>query len=582
MKKIIFSLIFLTSVARADTQYIHYPATGGGGGGITPNSCAGGLFATGIASDGILTCGGEGSEGIESINGDFTSDQLMVTGTAGTNFAIVDNGTGTHTFNLPVASGTNSGKLSNTDWTTFNNKMTNPMTTEGDMIYQTSGVPARLAVGAVNKCLISNGTDPVWDTCPGGGGSFTPANLTDAGTDGITVTGGTSAVNGSGTSLSQHVADATHNGYLSSTDWVTFNAKQSPLTFSDSLVNTAGTVTLVGDSATPGNSKFYGTDGLGNLGYYDQSGIGVQSVAAIDSVTPRNGDGIAIFAGQVSLQSANASNGGAITTGTQVIPGAKEMAAALKADSTIQMVNNSNILDGNGNAELGFVATASAVDFVALTNAATGNPVPAISAQGSDTNIGLYISTKGTGGMVLNSSQIELAQTQPFTDMNNNPLLGFALTTSATDYVGIKNTASGGGIVQALSSNSNANLVLTAKGTGKVTTTSGFAPATQTLSGASVTPDCSAGNNFIITSVSANTTFNAPTNCADGQRISIRTKQDGTGGYTITWNSAYRAGAAGGALPTTFSGASKVDYYGFVYDTQDSKADYVGINPGGF
>ena len=32
---------------------------------------------------------------------------------------------------------------------------------------------------------------------------------------------------GSGTSLAQHVADASHNGYLSSTDWSTFNSKGS-------------------------------------------------------------------------------------------------------------------------------------------------------------------------------------------------------------------------------------------------------------------------------------------------------------------------------------------------------------------
>ncbi len=57
--------------------------------------------------------------------------------------------------------------------------------------------------------------------------SGTTGNLTDAGTDGIIVTGGTGAVLGSGTSLAQHVADATHNGYLSSTDWSTFNGKQA-------------------------------------------------------------------------------------------------------------------------------------------------------------------------------------------------------------------------------------------------------------------------------------------------------------------------------------------------------------------
>lgn len=55
--------------------------------------------------------------------------------------------------------------------------------------------------------------------------AITTGNLTDAGTDGITITGGTGAVVGSGTSIAQHVADATHNGYLSSTDWVIFNTK---------------------------------------------------------------------------------------------------------------------------------------------------------------------------------------------------------------------------------------------------------------------------------------------------------------------------------------------------------------------
>jgi hypothetical protein len=54
----------------------------------------------------------------------------------------------------------------------------------------------------------------------------TTGNLTDVGTDGITITGGTNSVLGSGTSIAQHVADTTHNGYLSSADWNTFNSKQ--------------------------------------------------------------------------------------------------------------------------------------------------------------------------------------------------------------------------------------------------------------------------------------------------------------------------------------------------------------------
>ena len=60
--------------------------------------------------------------------------------------------------------------------------------------------------------------------------SITSGNLTDAGTDGITIGNGTGAVLGAGTTISQHVADTTHNGYLSSTDWNTFNGKQATIT----------------------------------------------------------------------------------------------------------------------------------------------------------------------------------------------------------------------------------------------------------------------------------------------------------------------------------------------------------------
>jgi hypothetical protein len=40
-------------------------------------------------------------------------------------------------------------------------------------------------------------------------------------------------------------------------------------TFADSIVDTDGTVTLVNDSATPGNSKYYGTDSGGTKGFFD-------------------------------------------------------------------------------------------------------------------------------------------------------------------------------------------------------------------------------------------------------------------------------------------------------------------------
>lgn len=61
------------------------------------------------------------STGISALNGLIAQVQFLSTGTSGTDFNI-NSATNTHTFNLPVASATNTGKLSSTDWTTFNGK----------------------------------------------------------------------------------------------------------------------------------------------------------------------------------------------------------------------------------------------------------------------------------------------------------------------------------------------------------------------------------------------------------------------------------------------------------------------------
>ena len=73
------------------------------------------------------------SKGLISLNNLTRQNQFFATGTSGTDFAI-SSATATHTFNLPVASASNTGKLSSTDWSTFNNKqnlLTNPVTGTG-------------------------------------------------------------------------------------------------------------------------------------------------------------------------------------------------------------------------------------------------------------------------------------------------------------------------------------------------------------------------------------------------------------------------------------------------------------------
>jgi hypothetical protein len=62
------------------------------------------------------------SSGLTALNGLSTQVQYFATGTSGTDFAI-SSVTDTHTFNLPVASATKTGKLSSTDWSAFNSKL---------------------------------------------------------------------------------------------------------------------------------------------------------------------------------------------------------------------------------------------------------------------------------------------------------------------------------------------------------------------------------------------------------------------------------------------------------------------------
>lgn len=59
------------------------------------------------------------------------------------------------------------------------------------------------------------------------------------------------------------------------------------------------------------------------------------------------------------------------------------------------------LFDENNNEQLVFQTTASAVNYAELTNAATGNNV-GLSVTGSDTNVGLDVSTKGNGKIKFN------------------------------------------------------------------------------------------------------------------------------------------------------------------------------------
>ena len=78
------------------------------------------------------------------------------------------------------------------------------------------------------------------------------------------------------------------------------------------------------------------------------------------------------------------------------------LAANLSTNSKNIIINDGNFIgDQNSHEQIKFATTASAVNEISVTNAATGN-APAISATGGDTNVGLTLTPKGTGRITAN------------------------------------------------------------------------------------------------------------------------------------------------------------------------------------
>jgi len=121
------------------------------------------------------------STGITSLNGLNTPVQFFANGSSGLAPAFVSS-TSTHTLNIPLAStaSVTAGLISNTDYTNFSNKISNPMTALGDIIYGGAlGAPTALGIGSVNQVLtVSAGGIPTW-TNAGTGDVIGPSSSLD-------------------------------------------------------------------------------------------------------------------------------------------------------------------------------------------------------------------------------------------------------------------------------------------------------------------------------------------------------------------------------------------------------------------
>jgi hypothetical protein len=184
--------------------------------------------------------------GLTALNGLTNQVQFFAVGTSGTDFAI-SSASDTHTFNLPTATSTIRGALSSADWSTFNGKQNAlTLTTTGTsgaatLVGSTLNIPQYQAAGTYVTAVTAS--SPLFSS-----GGTTP-NIT----------------------IQQ--ASGSQSGFLSSTDWTTFNNKQNALT---NPVTGTGTTNYL--------PKFTGTSTIGNSILQDSG----------TRLTQNSGDGFAI------------------------------------------------------------------------------------------------------------------------------------------------------------------------------------------------------------------------------------------------------------------------------------------------
>ena len=239
----------------------------------------------------------------------------------------------------------------------------------------------------------------------------------DTGSSAITTTG---LITGGSLDIDDVVINGTTIGHTDDTDLIT-------------LAN--GAVTIAGDLTISGDDLTMGTNTSGHIMVADGTNFnpvavsGDVTMAANGAVTIAN-DAVEtaminanIITGQTAETSLDTSNDTILIHDADAGSLKKVTLASLSSglgglsdisgDSSPQLggnldTNSFNILiddahfiaDENGNEQIIFQTTASAVNQFDITNAATGN-APSISATGSDTNVSMRLLPKGSGTVIL-------------------------------------------------------------------------------------------------------------------------------------------------------------------------------------
>ncbi len=527
------------------SQYVDLPVEGGSGGVTSLNSLTGAL--TLVAGSNITITPAGSNITIAATGASLTFADSLVN-TAGTVTLVGDTAS-------PTASqyyGTNSGSTLGF----YNLPAPGTGTVTSVSVVSANGLAGTVATSTTTPAITLSTS--ITGILQGNGTAISAAttgNLTDAGTDGITVTGGTGAVLGSGTSLAQHVADTSHNGYLSSTDWNTFNGKQAAGSYITDLTGD-------GTASGPGSAALTLATVNSNVGSFGSStSIPSFTVNGKGLITAASGNAVVAPAGTLTgttlasnVVTSSLTTVGTIGTGvwqgTAIGPtfGGTGLTSYTAGDTLY--ASATNVLSKLPIGTTGYVLTVVAGEpaWAPIGGSGTVTSV-ALSVPSFLSVSGSPITSSGTLAVTLSGTALPVAN-------------GGTGDTSFTPYAVITGGTTSGGALQNVSGLGTTGQVLTSAGAGALptwTTLSGTGTVTSVaLTDGSTTPIYSISGspvttsgtlNFTLATQSANLIFAGPSSGAAAQptfRSMVLADMPVLGGQHL-----YANVTAGGAVPTS-------------------------------
>ena len=286
------------------------------------------------------------------------------------------------------------------------------------------------------------------------------------------------------------------------------------------------------------------------------NGIGIKQLATTYTDTTSSGSVNTVYMNYFAPQTIAASS----TTSYSSLYGtyfSAPLTGTNASSSNIYALGAASISAGGGNfsvsasGNVNVFGTFSAYSGITVSGGAVSFSTTSAITIGATTGTGLITVGQSTGAQTLN--------------------LGTGATTSGTTKTINFGTGGVSGSTTVINIGSTA-------APGVITVNGSYQPLTAaTTSGSTITPTAGTTNQYNVTALAASATIAAPSGTpVDGQRLTIRFKDNGTA-QALTWTTssgAYRA--VGVTLPTT-TVISKVLYVGCMYNSQDSFWDVVAV-----